>query len=56
MVLEVRRLVCAQATCARRTFAEQVPGLTIRYGRRTPLLSDALQHIGVALAWRNSCR
>jgi hypothetical protein len=38
IVLSVRRLFCNDQVCQQRTFAEQVPGLTIRYGRRTPLL------------------
>jgi hypothetical protein len=31
-------LFCDVTDCARRTFAEQVEGLTIRYGRRTVVL------------------
>lgn len=34
--LSVRRLYCENSACPRRTFAEQVDGLTVRYGRRTP--------------------
>ncbi|MEV7616569.1 transposase family protein [Streptomyces sp. NPDC089799] len=34
--LSVRRLFCDNSGCARVTFAEQVEGLTSRYGRRTP--------------------
>ncbi|MET9414663.1 hypothetical protein ABZY03_10845 [Streptomyces klenkii] len=37
--LTVRRLFCNAASCPRRTFAEQVEGLTTRYCRYTPLLS-----------------
>jgi transposase len=33
----VRRLFCENAVCAQKTFAEQVPGLTIRCGRRSPV-------------------
>jgi transposase len=33
--LTVRRLFCADPACERRTFAEQIPGLTVRYGRKT---------------------
>jgi hypothetical protein len=35
--LVVRRLCCPAAGCPKVTFAEQVPGLTVRYGRRSPL-------------------
>lgn len=48
--LTVRRLFCDVLDCPRRTFAEQVEGLTIRYGRYTPLLLDALRAVGLALA------
>ncbi|MET7855142.1 transposase family protein [Streptomyces avermitilis] len=46
--LSVRRLVCDRSTCLRRTFVEQVEGLTVRYGRRTPLLHRLL--VAIALA------
>ncbi|WP_431313326.1 transposase family protein [Streptomyces antnestii] len=36
--LRVRRFVCAEGSCPRTTFAEQVPGLTRRFGRRTERL------------------
>lgn len=36
--LSVRRLYCENSACPKVTFAEQVPGLTVRYQRRTPLL------------------
>ncbi|MFD4814538.1 transposase family protein, partial [Streptomyces sp. NPDC058418] len=34
--LTVRRFFCDAVACRKRTFAEQVDGLTVRYGRRTP--------------------
>lgn len=34
--LRVHRFRCGNDACARQTFAEQVPGLTVRYGRRIP--------------------
>jgi transposase len=54
--LQVRRLFCGEPGCAKRTFAEQVPGLTARYARKTPLLTELLQNIAVALAGRAGCR
>lgn len=48
--LSVRRLFCDAADCPRRTFAEQVEGLTIRYGRYTSLLLELLRAVGLALA------
>ncbi|WP_338933140.1 transposase family protein [Streptomyces netropsis] len=48
--LTVRRLFCDAASCPRRTFAEQVEGLTTRYCRYTPLLLGVLRAVGLALA------
>jgi transposase len=54
--LQVRRLFCDDPACAKTTFAEQVPGLTVRYGRKTALLAEVLRNIAVALAGRAGCR
>jgi transposase len=54
--LQVRRLFCGEPGCKKRTFAEQVPGLTVRYRRKTALLAGMLQAIAVALAGRAGCR
>ncbi|WP_194927850.1 transposase family protein [Catenulispora pinisilvae] len=54
--LSVRRLFCESDLCSRRTFVEQVDGLTIRYGRYTPLLLGVLQAVGLALAGRAGAR
>ncbi len=54
--LAVRRFFCACAGCKRRTFAEQVSGLTIRYARKTPPLRRMLRDIAVALAGRAASR
>jgi len=51
--LSVRRLFCDVADCARRTFAEQVEGLTIRYGRRTVVLVALVQATALALVRRH---
>ncbi|GAA2696262.1 transposase family protein [Streptomyces lunalinharesii] len=56
MSLRARRFVCAKGTCQRRTFAEQVPGLTRRCGRRTERLRSALVAVGLALAGRAGAR
>ncbi|MFF4350390.1 ISL3 family transposase [Streptomyces sp. NPDC001530] len=50
--LAIRRLFCDAPGCARVTFAEQVAGLTVPYGRRTPQLGSLLSAIAVALAGR----
>ncbi|MFJ7911378.1 ISL3 family transposase [Kitasatospora sp. NPDC096204] len=50
--LSVRRLFCDKRECRRVTFAEQIEGLTCRYGRRTPVLQRMLAALGVVLAAR----
>jgi transposase len=54
--LTVRRFFCPAADCEKRTFAEQVPGLTWRYGRRTPVARRLLETIGLALGGRAGAR
>lgn len=54
--LTVRRLFCGNDACSVGTFAEQVPGLTSRYARRTPTLTQQLTQIGLALAGRAGAR
>ncbi|MFF3242209.1 ISL3 family transposase [Streptomyces sp. NPDC002870] len=53
--LSVRRLYCENPACPKRTFAEQVEGLTVRYQRRTPLL-QVVEAVGVLLAGRGGAR
>ncbi|WP_372411837.1 ISL3 family transposase [Streptomyces luteireticuli] len=48
--LSVRRLYCENPDCSRKTFAEQVDGLTVRYQRRTSALQRVVEAVGVALA------
>ncbi|MFE4976433.1 ISL3 family transposase [Kitasatospora sp. NPDC056651] len=50
--LSVRRMFCDNRGCPRVTFAEQIDGLTSRYGRRTPVLQRILAALGVVLAAR----
>ncbi|WP_308380170.1 ISL3 family transposase [Streptomyces sp. ISL-43] len=54
--LTVRRLYCENTDCLRRTFVEQVEGLTVRYGRRTPASRRILEAVAVALAGRAGSR
>uniref|UniRef100_UPI003975E1AC ISL3 family transposase n=1 Tax=Rhodococcus rhodochrous TaxID=1829 RepID=UPI003975E1AC len=56
LILRVRRFLCPSTECTRRTFAEQVEGLTSAYSRRTPLLRGILERIGLALAGRAGAR
>ncbi|MFE6848689.1 ISL3 family transposase [Streptomyces sp. NPDC057686] len=54
--LRVRRFACWIAECPRRTFVEQIPGLTRRHGQRTERLRSTLAAIGLALAGRAGSR
>lgn len=54
--LSVRRLYCENTTCPKATFAEQVPGLSVRYQRRTPRLQGLVEDVGVVLAGRGGSR
>ncbi|MGW3061214.1 hypothetical protein ACWC98_35610 [Streptomyces goshikiensis] len=54
--LRVRRFACRTAGCERRTFVEQIPGLTRRHGQRTERLRSTLAAIGLAFAGRPGSR
>lgn len=54
--LRVRRFLCGAGSCPRRTFVEQIPGLTRRHGRWTERLRTALGTVGLALAGRAGSR
>ncbi|MFC9626202.1 hypothetical protein ACFTXM_41680 [Streptomyces sp. NPDC056930] len=54
--LQVRRFACADTSCGRQTFVEQIPGLTRRHVRRTERLRAALAEVGPALAGRAGAR
>jgi len=54
--LRVRRFFCGNEACVKKTFAEQVPGLTIRHGRWTNGLRDALRAVALALGGRAGAR
>ncbi|MFI9496184.1 ISL3 family transposase [Streptomyces halstedii] len=54
--LRVRRFTCGNVECGRRTFVEQITGLTRRNGQRTERLRSTLASIGLALAGRAGAR
>nr|WP_157856559.1 ISL3 family transposase [Streptomyces wedmorensis] len=54
--LRVRRFRCKNTKCPRRTFVEQIPSLTRRYGQRTERLRSTLTPVGLALAGRAGAR
>jgi len=56
VVLEARRFRCGNPACPVATFAEQVPGLTSWYQRRTAQLRGLLERVALALAGRAGSR
>jgi transposase len=54
--LRVRRWFCGTTDCPAVTFAEQVPGLTVRYARRSRPAGQVLERLGLALAGRAGAR
>jgi transposase len=54
--LQVRRFACLSADCGKKTFAEQVSGLTARHGRRTPAVTAVLEAVALALGGRAGAR
>jgi transposase len=56
VLVSVRRFRCANPGCPAATFAEQVPGLTAFYQRRTPGLRALLEAVALALAGRAGAR
>ncbi|MFJ5811100.1 ISL3 family transposase [Streptomyces sp. NPDC093093] len=54
--LRARRLVCGNEQCDRRTFAEQIPGLTHRHARRTDALTAQLTDVALFLGGRPGAR
>lgn len=54
--LRVWRFVCVNSSCGRRTFVEQIEGLTRRHGRWTERLRSTLAAVGLAMAGRAGAR
>lgn len=54
--LQVRRFACRDRACPKRTFAEQVSGLTSRHARRTPGVTAVLEAVALALGGRAGAR
>lgn len=54
--LRVRRFFCGNTDCGRRTFAEQVSGLTKRHARRSGLLEEVLLAVALDLGGRAGAR
>ncbi|MEV4997047.1 ISL3 family transposase [Streptomyces niveus] len=56
LCLRGRRFFCRDASCGRRTFVEQMLGLTRRHSRWTEQLRSTLAAVGLALAGRAGAR
>lgn len=54
--LRVRRFFCLNSACGKKTFAEQVAGVTVRHGRRSPGLGQVLTAVALALGGRAGAR
>jgi transposase len=54
--LSARRFFCIAVTCGKVTFAEQIPGLTVRHGRRSAVLTEVLRAVALALGGRAGAR
>jgi transposase len=54
--LGVRRFFCDNVACSKKIFSEQVPGLTVRYGRRSIGLGETLRAVALALGGRAGAR
>ncbi|MGW2402899.1 ISL3 family transposase, partial [Kitasatospora sp. NPDC001664] len=54
--LRVRRFFCDNEECGKRTFAEQIPGLTFRYGRCTVPLRKVREAVALSLGGRAGAR
>ncbi|MFI9597699.1 ISL3 family transposase [Nonomuraea sp. NPDC052265] len=54
--VRVRRFFCDNPACAKKTFAEQVPGLTSRHSRRAAGLLSMLRTVALALGGRPGAR
>ena len=50
--VRVRRLICLNTGCVRRTFREQIPTIARRWARRTVQLTELIADIAVAMAGR----
>jgi transposase len=56
LVVQVRRFRCRNPACSRKTFAEDFAPLVRRYGRRTIVLQELLDDIGVTVGARPGAR
>ena len=44
--IRTKRFRCRNPDCPKTTFVEEIPGILVKYARRTPRLSIVLWHIG----------
>ena len=56
LVVQVSRFFCKYPGCPRKTFAEPIPDLAVRYARRTTRLKEVLERIGLSLGGEPASR
>jgi len=56
LVVQVCRFFCTYLGCPRKTFAEPIPELAVRYARRTTRLKEVLERIGLFLGGEPASR
>lgn len=56
LVVQVCRFFCKHPRCPRKTFAESIPAVALRYARRTTRLKEVLEHLGLALGGEPASR
>jgi transposase len=56
ILLSVRRFFCDRQLCPKKTFAEQIDGVSTPYGRHTTLAQQLLQAVALALGGRPGAR
>ncbi len=56
LLVQVRRFFCDAPACARKTFAEALPGVALKHARRTSRQVESLCRIAYALGGRTGAR
>jgi transposase len=54
--IQVRRFRCQNKECRRKTFVEQVPGVTVKRARQTERFAETIRVVGYALGGEAGCR
>jgi hypothetical protein len=54
--IQVKRFRCQNKGCPRKTFVEQVPGVTVKRARQTERFAETIRVVGYALGGEAGCR